>query len=147
MHNITIIEKLLKDELSATETYQQALEKLKADAELGESESLLPIYEDHKNAVGNLQAQISYLGGTPPENSGAWGAWAKIVLGGANLLGKESVLKALLEGEKSGAEDYRQALENTELLADLRSLIETKLLLAQQAHIDTLERLLDTETV
>jgi uncharacterized protein (TIGR02284 family) len=143
MHNIETIDKLLKDELSATETYQQALDKLREDAGLGESVYLMPIYEDHKDAVSSLQALISRLGGTPCEDSGAWGTWAKIVQGGANMLGKKAALKALQEGEKSGAEDYEEALQDTELSSDIRSLIETKLLPAQQAHIRTLDRLLD----
>ena len=141
MHSIETLEKLLKDELSATETYQQALAKLREDVALGEAEDLIPIYEDHKVAVSSLQAQIRQLGGTPAEDSGAWGTWAKIVLGGANLLGKDAVLKALQEGEKSGAEDYKDALQDPKLSSDVRSLIETKLLPAQQAHIRTLDRL------
>ncbi|MDD5320571.1 MAG: DUF2383 domain-containing protein [Methylococcales bacterium] len=143
MHNIETLNKFLKDELSATETYQQALDKLGEEAGPSESEDLVPIYEAHKDAVSSLQALISRLGGTPCEDSGAWGTWAKIVLGGANMLGKKASLKALQEGEKSGAEDYEEALQDTELSSDVRSLIETKLLPAQQAHIRTLNRLLD----
>lgn len=145
MH-IETLNKLLKDELSATETYQQALDKLREDAGLAESEYLLPIYEDHKDAASSLQAQIRQLGGTPSEDSGAWGTWAEIVQGGANMLGKEAALKALQQGEKSGAEDYEEALQDPELPSDVRSLIETKLLPAQQSHISTLNRLLDAAT-
>jgi uncharacterized protein (TIGR02284 family) len=143
MNNIETLNKLLKDELSATETYQQALAKLREDTGLGELEDLMPIYENHKEAVSSLQALISRLGGTPCEDSGTWGTWAKIVQGGANILGKKAALKALQGGEKSGAEDYEEALQDTELPSDVRSLIETKLLPAQQAHIRTLDRLLD----
>lgn len=143
MHNIKTLDKLLKDELSAAETYQQALDKLRKDAALGESEYLMPIYEDHKYAVSSLQAEIRQLGEAPSEGSGAWGAWAELVLGGANMLGKKAVLKTLQEGEKSGAEDYEKALQDTELPSNIRSLIETKLLPAQQSHIRTLDRLLD----
>ena len=142
MHIIETLDALLKDELSATETYQQTLEILREDAELGDSVALMPIYEAHKEATSSLQALISRLGGSPAEDSGAWGAWAKIVLGGADLLGKESILKALQEGEKKGAEDYEEALKVTELPSDIRSLIETKLLPDQQGHIHTLDRLL-----
>jgi len=53
---------------------------------------------------------------------------------------------ALQGGEKSGAEAYEEALQETELPSDIRSLIETKLLPAQQAHIRTLDRLLEAET-
>jgi hypothetical protein len=106
----------------------------------------MPIYENHKEAVSSLQTQIRYLGGTPAEDSGAWGTWAKIVLGGADLMGKETVLKALQEGEKNGAEDYEEALKITDLPSEIRSLIETKLLPDQQGHIRTLDRLLGAET-
>ncbi|MCD2451180.1 PA2169 family four-helix-bundle protein [Methylicorpusculum oleiharenae] len=142
MHNIETLNKFLKDELSATETYEQALEKLREDAGLSESEALKPIYESHKDAVSSLQSLITRLGGTPCEDSGAWGTWAKIVQGSANLLGKDAAFKALQVGEKSGAENYEEALEDTELSSDVQSLIETKLLPAQQEHIRTLDRLL-----
>ncbi|WP_374089620.1 DUF2383 domain-containing protein [Methylomicrobium lacus] len=142
MHNIETLNKLLKNELAATKTYQQALDKLRDDAGLGESKELRPIYEAHKEAVSSLQALISRLGGTPCEDSGAWGTWAEIVQGSANLLGKETALKSLQAGEKSGAEAYEEALQETELSSDIRSLIKTKLLPAQQGHIRTLNRLL-----
>jgi uncharacterized protein (TIGR02284 family) len=143
MHNIEILNKLLKNELSATETYQQAIEKLKEDVSLGKSEHLLPIHEAHKDAVSSLQALIQRLEGIPCEDSGAWGTWAKIVLEGANLLGKKAVLKALQEGEKSGTDAYEKILQETELPSDVRALIETKLLPGQQDHIRTLDQLLD----
>lgn len=146
MHNIELLNKFLKDELSATETYQQALNTLKEEAELGKSDSLTPIYDEHKEAVSSLQSLITRLGGTPAEDSGVWGTWSHIVIGGAKLLGKKATLRALQEGEKNGAEDYEKALLETELPVDIRSLIETKLLLSKQANIRTLDRLLDTET-
>jgi bacterioferritin (cytochrome b1) len=85
MHIIETLDKLLKDELSATETYKQTLDILREDAELGDAVYLMPIYEDHEDhkvAVSSLQTQIRQLGGTPAEDSGAWGTWAKIVMGG-----------------------------------------------------------------
>jgi uncharacterized protein (TIGR02284 family) len=146
MHNIELLNKFLKDELSATETYQQALDKLKEDTELGKSDYLTPIFAEHKAAVSSLQALINRLGGTPVENSGAWGTWAQIVIGGAKILGQKATLKALQEGEKNGADDYEKALLETELPADIRSLIETNLLVSKQSNIRTLDRLLDMET-
>lgn len=143
MHNIETLNKLLKDELSATETYQQALDQLRDDLGLAGSKSITPIYEAHKEAASSLQALINRLGGSPVEDSGAWGTWAEIVQGGANMLGTKVALKALQKGEKSGAEDYEEALQETELPSDIRILIETKLLPAQQAHIRTLDRLLE----
>lgn len=92
-----------------------------------------------------MQALINRLGGTPVEDSGVWGAWAQIVISGAKLLGKNATLKALQEGEKNGVDDYENALLETELSVDIRSLIETNLLVSKQANIRTLERLQDTE--
>jgi hypothetical protein len=146
MTSIETMDKLLKNEVSATETYQQAMDKFREDASLGAAEYLVPIYEDHKEAVSTLQAQITDLGGVPSVDSGAWGTWAEMVQGGANILGKETALKALQQGEKSGAEDYQEALQEAELPQEVRSLIETKLLPAQQAHIFTLDRLIDSST-
>jgi len=143
MQSVDTIDKLLKDELSATETYQQALDKFREEGKTTESNNLMSIYEDHEEAVSTLQAQIRQMGANPSESSGAWGSWAKIILGGANLMGKHAALKALQEGEKNGVEDYEEALQDPELPSDVRSLIETKLLPAQQSHIRVLDRLLD----
>ncbi|SJM90271.1 conserved hypothetical protein [Crenothrix polyspora] len=144
MHDIETLDKLLKNELLATEAYQQALNKLQKGVGLAECDYITPIHEEHKNAVSSLQAQIRQQGGIPPEKLRTWkGTWAKMVIGSAHLLGKETALKALQEGEKRGAEDYEHALQNTELSLDIRSLIEKKLLPTQQEHICTLDRLLD----
>lgn len=110
MHNIDTLNKFLKDELAATETYQQTLDK---------EDALTPILQDHKAAVASLQALIERLGGTSAEDSGVWGTWAKIIQGSANLLGKKVALKALHEGESKGAEAYQEALQDTELPTDI----------------------------
>jgi Domain of unknown function (DUF2383) len=143
MHNIKAIEKLLKDELSATETYQQALESFRVPGGQFVANSLTPIFGAHKAAVTSLEAQITKLGGTPQKGTGVWGSWAKLILEGASLLGKQTAIKVLLEGEKSGEGDYEAALKDTKLSPEIRTLIETKLLPAQQSHVRSLDRLLD----
>ncbi len=141
MFDIETINKLLKDELSATETYQETLNKLQEDGELGKS--LSSIYEDHKEAVSSLQAQILKMGGIPVDDSGGWGALAEVVQEGANFLGKKATIMVLHLGERTGVEDYENVLADHELPADIRSLIETKLLPARQSHINTLDQLLE----
>lgn len=142
MNHLETLNKLLKDELSATETYQQVLDEFLENVEPAESKQLIPIYQAHKDVASSLQALIITLGETPAEDSGM-GTWMKIVLGGAHVLGKNAVLKVLQAGEKSGAEDYEVALQDPKLSSDIRSLIEWKLRYAQQSHIRTLDRLLD----
>jgi hypothetical protein len=143
MYSIQAIDGLLKNELSALETYQQVLGTLGKKTQLGELDFLMSIYEEHKEAFFSLQDKIYQLGGIPAQDSGAWGTWAKIIQAGANLLGKHSALKVLREGELTGYEEYEKALRNYELPTDIRALIETKLLPAQQKHMQTLDRLLD----
>lgn len=144
MNTFDTMDKLLKDELSATETYQQALDELRKEVGISETVELMPLFEAHKAAVSSLQMLIREQGGTPSEGSGAWGTWAKIVIGGANILGKDAVLKALYEGEKNGAEDYQKALESPDIPLNLRSLIDSTLLPGQESNIRILDKLMDT---
>lgn len=142
MHNIETIDRLLKNELSATETYQQVFEKFQDDHEINTSKLLIPIYEGHKNAAAVLQTKIRELGGTPAEHSKDWNAWTKIIQDGAHKLGKHAVLAILHQCEKSGAEDYQKVLWNPQLPWSIRCLIEWKLLLIQKSHTRILDRLL-----
>jgi uncharacterized protein (TIGR02284 family) len=142
MNNIDVLNKLLNNELSAMETYQQALEKLRKDAGLGEALQLLPIYEDHKAAVSSLQEQIYHLGGRPLYDSGIWEKWAKMDQEGTYLLDKEVALNALREGEQNGVEDYEQAVQDSDLPLDVRYLIQAKMLLKQHSHIRMLDMLI-----
>lgn len=144
MQKVKTIEKLLKNELSATETYQQALENYRVPGGQFVANALTPIFSDHKAAVSSLEAEILKQGGTPKKGTGAWGSWAKMILEGASLLGKQTAIKVLLEGEKSGEEDYEAALRDAALPPELLTMIETKLLPAQHSHVRTLDRLLDS---
>jgi hypothetical protein len=144
MHNREIIGSLLKDELSAMETYQQVMNQFRNDASFGETESLLPLYKGHKEAVSSLQAQIREYECTHAETSSVWGSWAQIFQGCAILQGKQAMLKILQVGEKNSKEAYEKVLQNTKLATSIRCLIEWKLLFIQQSHIRTLDRLMDT---
>ncbi len=143
MQNVTTIEKLLNDELSATETYQKALEELNFPGGQFTSNSLKPMFGDHKEAVSMLQDQIVKLGGTPHKSACSWGTWPRIIFEDASLFGKRSAIKVLLAGEKAGEAGYVEALKNSTLSSDIRTLIEMKLLPTQQSHIRSLDRVLE----
>ncbi|WP_026601705.1 DUF2383 domain-containing protein [Methylomonas sp. 11b] len=142
MSHIPLINSLLQNELSAVAAYQQALNKFRKQTALGEMDVLMSSFEEHKAAIFSLQGKIQQLGGVAVQDSGAWGAWAKIFMAGAILLGKQAALKALREGELTGFEEYEKVLQDHELPSDIRALIETKLLPAQQRHMRTLDSLL-----
>ncbi|WP_320415844.1 DUF2383 domain-containing protein [Methylomonas montana] len=143
MYHIQSINSLLQNELSAIETYQQALDKFRKQTALGEMDFLMSTFEDHKAAVFSLRGKIQQLGGTSAQDSGTWGTLAKIVMASANCMGKQTALKVLREGELTGSEEYEKALLDHELPSDIRSLIENKLLPAQQRHMRTLDQLVN----
>jgi len=136
------LNKCLRGELSAVETYRQALDKARDDDRFGaEVQQLSRILEDHRNAVSRLRSIIAQMGGTPSEDSGAWGAWSKTVMGAAKLFGDTAALKALKEGEESGLKDYQNVTGGGNAPAALRSDIAA-LVSKNQEHISTLDRLM-----
>lgn len=144
MQNTHTIEKLLKDELAATETYQKALDELNFPGGQYMTNSIKPMLGDHKEAVSLLEEHIVKLGGTPPKTAGTWGKWPALVLENSELSGKKTALKVLIEGEKTGESYYTESLKDSTLPADFRALVQSKLLPNQQIHIRSLDRVLET---
>jgi uncharacterized protein (TIGR02284 family) len=137
--NTDTLNSLLRGELSAVETYQQALDKL--DDTKGSAE-LQRIHDDHRRAANTLRQHVHEHGGQPHQGSGAWGAFAKTVEGTAKLLGADAALKALKEGEEHGIKEYEDALEDQSLAGDCKTLIASTLLPQTRAHIPVLDGLM-----
>lgn len=104
---VDIMNRLLRGELAATETYQQALARLGDDHGAA---GLRQIHADHRTAANELRQHVHLLSGTPDQSSGAWGAFAKAVEGTAGLFSNKAALKALKEGEEHGIKEYEDAL-------------------------------------
>lgn len=138
------VNRLLRNELSSVETYRQILDKFRQDfGHVAAFQDLDAVYRDHEDTVRILETQVEQLGETPVRDSGAWGSWAKIVLGSAQLLGDKAALKALQEGEKSDARDYRRASqEEADMSLEVKRLIQNNLLPRAQAHIQVLDSLM-----
>ncbi|MBA2594400.1 MAG: PA2169 family four-helix-bundle protein [Pseudomonadota bacterium] len=133
---------LLRSELSAVGTYQQALDKEREQfGDETEFQQLNAILAEHQQAASQLTTQIQQLGGTPVHDSGAWGMWSKIVMGTAKLMGDKAALKALKEGEESGLKEYQEALHDTTTPSEVKTVLNG-LLPKQQAHIRTLDGLM-----
>jgi len=136
------LNKCLRSELSAVETYNQALEKeRKASGHETDFQQLASILNDHQQAASQIEAQIQSLGGTPVHDSGAWGTWSKLVMGTAKLLGDKAAIKALKEGEESGLKEYQDLLADTTTPREATSLCDS-LMAKQQMHIRTLDNLM-----
>ncbi len=133
---------LLRGELAATETYQQALDKVGDDRGADE---LRRIHREHREAANTLRQHVHHVGGKPNQGSGGWGTFAKAVEGTARLFGNAAALKALKEGEETGLRGYRKALEEKELPPDCRNLIQGTLLPQTQEHVSALDRLMSAK--
>jgi demethoxyubiquinone hydroxylase (CLK1/Coq7/Cat5 family) len=129
----------LRGEISAVETYRQALDKVNdAEARM----QLEQCHVSHQMRVDLLKTRIIDLGGEPAEGSGAWGAFAKTAEGSAAAFGQKAAIDVLEEGEDHGLKDYQKHL--TDLDAASRSFVEKELLPAQQRTHRTLSTLKHT---
>ncbi len=133
-----LLNSLLRGELAATETYQQALPKLEGTPGY---EELRHIHKEHREAANTLRQHVHRVEGRPDQGSGAWGAFARAVERTAKVFGVDAALKALKEGEEHGIKEYAEALDDG-LPPECRNLIEAALLPQTRAHISTLDRLM-----
>src|SRR5436309_1014334 len=69
---------LLRGEISAVETYDQAIRKVD-DEHVSDATALRAIAQEHGENAQSLRDAIRELGGEADDSSGTWGAWAKTV--------------------------------------------------------------------
>jgi hypothetical protein len=135
------LNKCLRSELSAIETYEQALDKNRARyGEEANYERLSQILGEHRRAAAQLRTIIEEQGATPSTDSGAWGTWSKTVMGAAKLFGDKAALKALKEGEESGLKEYERIAQDAGASTEN---VVSSFISRQQAHIAHLNRLID----
>lgn len=135
---ISTAAKLLRGEISAVETFQQAIKKFSGEQEAA---VLGKIGIQHVNAVEILQKEIVDAGGEPEEGSGVWGAFAKAVEGTAKVFGESAALSALIQGEEIGISDYESALEDSDVSQSLKSVISSTLLPKLKENVSALKAL------
>lgn len=136
--DIDQLNSFLRGEISAVETYDQALEKAKNTT----ARSILQENRNsHQTRAQTLRTEITRLGGDPADGSGAWGTFAKAVQGGAKLFGESAAISALEEGEDHGVNDYQRDYD--ELSGGARTLVTTQLLPEQRRTHAAIERLKD----
>jgi uncharacterized protein (TIGR02284 family) len=138
---VRAINTLLRGEISAAETYRDALEKV-ADGDHAEHAGLLrEIQKEHGRACQTLRDRIRELGGEATDSSGVWGAWSQIVQGTMSLFGGDKgAIKALKEGEEHGLKDYISTVPTTD--PTTAQLIQNQLIPAQRRHILMLDQMI-----
>jgi hypothetical protein len=131
---------LLRGELAATETYQQAMEVL---GHAPGAMDLKRIHDEHREAANTLRLQIRDIGGIPDDSSEAWGSWAGLVEGAAGTLGPRLAAQALKQGEEFGVKEYEEALQDEHVPNDIKMLIHCCFLPHTREHVATLDRIID----
>jgi uncharacterized protein (TIGR02284 family) len=131
----------LRGELSAVETYQQALTKLES---FQHRATLEECASSHQRRVALLMEEVRRRGGKPAASSGAWGTFAKAIEAGSTALGPKTAIAVLEEGEDHGRNDYDRDIEKLD--ADARQLVAQRLMPEQvrtHSAMSHLKKLLD----
>ncbi len=142
MANTTDVETLnsfLRGEISAVETYRQAIGHVADEKIRSQLEDCL---HDHEHRVESIRERVEKLGGKPAEGSGLWGTFAKLVQAGADVLGEKTAIQALEEGEDHGLADYQRDMDKTH--GEARRFVRMELLPAQKRTHERLSRLKKT---
>lgn len=134
MHTpIDCLNGLLRGEISAVETYTLALKNLDT---MAFSSTLMKCQTAHQDRVEKLRDKISALGGKASEDSGPWGAFAKLLEATAATIGDKTSIELLEEGEDHGLKMYRDEFVNCDD-TEVRRLIQHELLPNQeQTHAE-----------
>src|SRR5438552_1134043 len=90
---------LLRGEMSAVETYRQAVGKMGDDPEV---DTLRCLESEHEKVTQMLRQHLVDRGAMPASNSGTWGMFVKAIAATAQMLGRTAALSTLKEGEKQG---------------------------------------------
>ena len=134
--SIDTLNSFLRGEISAVETYRQAIDRL-TDNPL--RYQLKDSLDSHIKRVEALRQRVQELGGTPATGSGVWGAFARLVEGSASMLGEKTAIAALEEGEDHGKNDYERDIEQLDY--ETRAWFETSIMPEQQRTHDQLSAL------
>jgi len=126
----------LRGELSAVETYRQALSSVQ---DAPHRSTLELCSRSHQTRAALLREEVQRRGGTPADDSGAWGTFVKAVEGAAGTFGEKSAIAALEQGEDHGRDDYRRDIKKLDPTA--RELIETRVLPEQLRTHDAISAL------
>lgn len=141
-HDVDTLNSLLRGEMSAVETYEQAIGKFDDPEMRTRANVLTRIRDEHTKSVSVLRERVLAHGGKPSEGFGMWGAFATTVTGAAKLMGAKTALAALKQGEQHGIEQYEKAVQDTDVSTEAKFLIWNELLPRCHDHVSSLEQMI-----
>jgi demethoxyubiquinone hydroxylase (CLK1/Coq7/Cat5 family) len=138
--SVDALQGFLRAELAAVETYELALTKI---MHVGVRHSLQEILTSHERRAEMIRSRVASLGTEPAQSSGAWGALAKTMQAGADLLGDRLAIAALEQGEEHGLSLYMRSFDDVDW--GTQKFVESELL-PEQRRTQELCRALETYT-
>lgn len=139
IHETETLNHLLQSEVSAVETYTQAMNRFD---DLEVISALQAVRDEHARAVRALRDQIIEFGATPLDTPGSWGSFDVLVSDDSEEIGPATVLALLCQREEHGLREYEAALGRSDLHLNSQRLICSKLLPGCRAHVEKLNALL-----
>jgi len=140
---VSICNELLRGEISAVESYTQAIKKFDTT---NSDTALERILSDHQQNVIELQKLVVESGGDPVTTSGARGGFVQALEGTATLFGESPALKILQSGECHGISQYENALAHEEVSTAAKTVIRSVLLPPLSGHLVELQQRRDRAT-
>ena len=138
--DVAALNTLLRGELSAVETYEQALGKFEGKDTEAAAKELRRIRDEHQSAVGTLRARVLALGGTPYEGSGVWGVFTAAITGVAKVMGPHTAVSTLRRGEDHGIGEYEDVLQDEDVSVECKYLVRNELQARCKDHVQALDR-------
>ncbi len=131
----TQMDDLIRGEMSAVKAYRQVLEKVK---DKSDAAKLTAILRNHEKAVTTLKKHASADVLEDTQTVGPWGTFVAGYTGSAKIFGDKTALKALRQGEEHGLNEYKEALDDKNISADVKQLIRSDLMPKQEEHISVI---------
>lgn len=135
----TQMDDLIRGEMAAVKSYTTVLGDMKDGPQ---KKKLEKIRADHENAVSKLKGFASAEVKEDTTSSGAWGAFASAWTKGGQIIGNDTALKALSQGEEHGITEYKEALEDENVKPELKQMIKTQFIPKQEEHLKTIKSLM-----
>jgi hypothetical protein len=135
---IDTLNSLLRGQLAAVETYDQAINKFEDPQLLAD---LQAIREEHLEAEIILREKVLELGGEPVDAAGPWQTCAAAMAGESKSMGLATALAALQQGEEQSINELEDSLHQ-EMNNDSKNLIRSNFLPQGRKHVEDLNRLM-----
>jgi len=139
IHDTDALNHLLQSEMSAVETYTQALNRFD---DLEVISELQMMRDEHSRAVRVLRDQVVLSGAAPADHSGSWSTVNVTGFDTMDVIGPATILALLCQSEEHGIREYEAALSAGDLHLENQRLICTRLLPGCRTHVEKLNALL-----